>query len=389
MAKKYIDYKTSFHALGYVFRLNELNDVIECNGTRLTDTIDAEIKSKMGDVGFGSRPRVKEAWKRLAGENRYHPIREYFERLPVWSGQDSFGQLMSFFDFKHRAFAHTAIRKFMIGTIAKVFEQHRNFMLVIDGKQMMGKSYFSRWLCPIEKYFVEGALNPDHNDTKLRTMSYFMWEVAEFQSTTRKSDQEALKNIISQSRMTARRPYSRYDLEKPITVSFIGTINENGNGMLTDSTGSTRFATINILNINHDYTKINREDLWSQIYFSYLNGEKGELTLPERNTQEYINKGYEMSSLATQLFFANYEIDTLKYVDNWISIAEIISTLELQGLKMPQRISQMDISALLIKEGCERSNKSTITGCGRQTCYNGIEAIKQANPKINVWGKTP
>lgn len=382
MTRKYHEYVQQFNALGFSFRWNELTDCVECNGEIINKPLEATIKSRMADRDFTRREQVEEAWIRIAGENKYHPIKDYFESLS-WNGQDHFGQLMACMEFKERAIAQKFWWRFLTGSQAKVFEQGQNFMLILDGVQGIGKSYLVSWLAsPLKKYFVEGALSPDHKDTQIRVTNNFMWEVAEFQATIRKADQEALKHIITQRVMTVRRPYGKYDIEKPIIANFIGTMNENGGGFLTDTTGSRRFATVNIQAINHDYsTKIDINQLWAQIYSAYKAGENGILDHDESMEQSRINRGYEVGSPAVEMLYQHYRIDPIKHCDSWIPISEIIINLEERGLKGAQKFLMMEISAELVRVGCERSKLNTVTGNGRLTCYNGI--------KENVFSRVP
>ena len=98
--------------------------------------------------------------------------------------------------------------------------------LVLDGPQGIGKSFLVRWLCPKERYYIEGGINTEDKDSLIRLASKWIWEVGELQATTRKADREALKDFISRRDVTVRPAYGRYDIVKPALASFIVTINE-------------------------------------------------------------------------------------------------------------------------------------------------------------------
>jgi len=380
MPKTFLEHQTAFNQLGYVFKLNELNDIVECNGKRITDTMAARVKSQMIDRGFKSRVGIEEAWMRQAGDNPYNPVKEYFRNLQ-WNGQDVFGEWMSYLTFnepKDAAIDDMSARfiwRFLVGCVGKLFDQQQNFMLIIDGVQGIGKSYLVWWLSPLKEYFNEGALNPDSKDSQLRMISYFLWEVGEFQATTRKSDKEALKNIIMQRNMVVRRSYGKYDLEKPIICNLVGTINENSSGYLTDTTGSRRFVTIQITGIDKRYSQsVNIDQLWAQIYTAYLQGETGHLSDIEAAERERINENYQMTSPAVELLHRYYEIDPDgKHKDEWIPISNIVVTLEQDyGLTGSQKFNQMLLAEELARMGCEKSRDGAETGHGRLTCYRGV-----------------
>ena len=375
MAKTYTQYKSAFAQLGLIFRLNTLNDSIECNGVRLTDIGAYTIESKMFDLGFTSAAGIKRNYARAAGENSYHPIIEWLDSL-VWGGQDTFTEFMNHISFQHPIISNQFFKRFLLGCVGKVRNQDQNFMLVCDGVQGIGKSFLANWLVPdcMKHYYVEGGLDPEHKDTKLRVISNFLWEVGELQGTTRKADLEALKNIITQDNMTVRKPYGYHDMNKPITCNFVGTVNENGAGFLNDITGNRRFAITKILGINWDYTKFNPSDLWAQINTLYQLGERGKLTRQEQTEQTIINEEYSTLSHVEQYLLAYYEIDLILHSNSWIPVHEIMSELELQGLsKANQRMNQMELASILSKLGCHKSRLGSTTGHGRSVCYNGLE----------------
>jgi predicted P-loop ATPase len=61
---------------------------------------------------------------------------------------------------------------------------------------------------------------------------------------------EALKWFLTLETVTVRRPYGHFDLDKPALASFIGTVNDDGAGFLTDVTGNRRFRPTSLTTIN-------------------------------------------------------------------------------------------------------------------------------------------
>ena len=369
--KTHDDYARQFSVLGYSFKMNDMDDSIEVNDIRLNDGYVAEIESKMSDASFPVS-NCRRAWTYEAHKARYHPIKDYFNGLQ-WTGQDHFGEFVNYFQFDNHDFATTALWRFMLGVVGKALNRDQNFMLVLDGKQGIGKSWLSRWICPLEKYFVEGTLNPDHNDTKLRIIANLIWEVGELQYTTRKTDVEAIKNIITQREITARPPYYRHDITKPVTCSFIGTINENGAGFLNDPTGSRRFVVAKINSIDHDYIKLNKDQLWAQVAAAYKAGERGSLTQNEQKEQNQINSGYTLISSTHEILLTLVEIDPDKYPNIWTPAANILLHLFANGMTGSQKAAQMEVAAIMEELGIEKSNVHSVTNHGRKTCYRGVK----------------
>lgn len=368
--------------LGYKFRMNVTTDKVEVehNGELLplTDALAAKIRVDMRDKGFGSVNVMQDAYIAEALKNQYHPVREYLESLPAWNGEPVIEQLSSYFVDRYDVFC-IFLRRWLIGCIAKALKQEQNFMLVLDGPQGLGKSYFARWICPPvlrSKMFMEGGVKTDDKDTWLRLCDRFIWEVAELGATTRKADREALKDFISRREVTIRQPYGRYEATRPALANLIGTINSEGIGFLNDPTGNRRFAVTEIQTIDRAYSEeIDVDSLWAQAYALSLSGESHRLNEKEIGRQAAINEEYQVTSVVEEMFWSVYEIDP---DDNaWTSVAEIVSELELQGLKGQQHRTIMELASIFKREGVEKKRM----GSTRATAYRGV--IRKPLSQIN------
>lgn len=375
-------YIQQLYALGYQFRMNETTDKVEVitggESTPLTDPLAAKIRTQMRDAGYPNINVMQDAYIAEALKNSYHPVREYLEGLPAWSGEPVIEQLSGYFTEKHGVFC-PFFRRWLIGAIAKALKHEQNFMFVLDGPQRIGKSYFARWLCPPSlkpKMFMEGGVKTEDKDTWLRLCDRWIWEVAELGSTTRKADREALKDFISRREVTIRQPYGRYEATRPALASLIGTINSEGIGFLNDPTGNRRFAVVELTHIDKAYAKsIDVNKLWAQAYALFQSGESHHLSNEEIATQETINEEYEVSNIVEEVFWSFYEIDLQS--QEWTPIADIVYELELQGLnKGQQHRTLMELANILKREGVEKARK----GSSRVTMYRGV--VKKPLHKI-------
>lgn len=338
--------------LGYSFRFNEVTDRVEVNGVPMTDALAAEIRMKMRDEGHKRVSEFEDAYTAYAWANRYHPIRDYISSL-TYDGQPHIAKLASHFADKHDIFG-TFLRRWLIGAVAKVYEKAQNFMLVLDGPQDIGKSFFAAWLCPqgLRDYRNEGGVETNDKDTWLRLVSTWLWEVSELGATTRKADREALKDFISRIDVTVRRPYGRFDVTKPALASLIGTINDEGPGFLNDPTGSRRFAVVELKEIDHGYTAIDLSQVWAEAYTAYQAGESWRLTTAERRVQTDINANYEVESGVNGFLRKYYKLDPTG--DGWTSGIDIVQELEVMGLKSNQHGALMELARLMKNAGIER-----------------------------------
>jgi len=366
------DYLTQLKHLGYDFKLNDCDDTIEVNGIPLEDGQMDMIRTQMRDAGFHLVGVAEEVYRAYAWKHRYHPVKEYLSGLS-WDGRDHIATLSTYFVDEYGMFP-TWIRKWLIGAVAKVFQAEQNPMLVIDGKQGIGKSEFVKFLArPLPAYFTEGSIDPGDKDSIIRLARYWIWEVSELGATTRKADYEALKSFLTMRKVTVRKPYGRTDIIKPAMASFIGTIN-NSSGIFSDPTGSRRFLVCNILSIDWTYSTLDPSNIWAEAMASYLAGEDYRLTPDERVKANEIAEQYEspepIENLLNKFFVIVPNNPTL-----WTSTTDILTILEdpMEGnLRGTTRSNAMALAITATKLGlkkCKRTNKLSQYVWG----YSGIQ----------------
>lgn len=360
---KTADYLTDLKQLGYSFRYNDVTDRIEVNGQPLSDVLAAQVRSQMRDQGHRHMSAVEDAYTAAAAVNRYHPVRDYLSGL-TWDGQPHIARLADYFTDKHGVFG-LYLRRWLIGAVAKAFEETTNFMLVLDGPQDIGKSYFVAWLCPraLTAYQTAGKINPDDKDIWIRLSSKWLWEVGEMGATIRYADREALKDFITHLTVTVRRPYARHDSVKPALASLIGTVNGAAGSLLNDQTGSRRFAVCELQAIDwRGYlAAIDRDQVWAEAFTAYQAGERWNLIDAERARQLAINEEYEVELPLEGLLHRYYVVDPTDPV-SWTSGIEIVTELEVMGLKGLQQRSLSELGSLMKRLGITRERRRQTWG---------------------------
>lgn len=389
---KYQNWVDDLKRLGVDFRTNELNDSLEVlyeNEWQLMDEfLEAAIKTDLREIGYGSKKKgplspVLDACKKLARQQRYHPVKDYFQSLrgkyaPSTNGPYVINSLAPFFQNPDGMFI-TWLFKWMVGAIAKVYQGERNPLLVLVGPQNIGKSYLARWLCPIDRetYFVEQAIRPDDKDSSLRLTDTLVWEVAELGATTRRADVESLKAFITQRFPRERRSYGKYDNRKPALCSFIGSVNFDGAGFLNDVTGSTRFLSCEVLGIDFDYAKlIDIHLLWAEAYFYYCNfSQCWKLTAEEEKTQQAINAKYEMVSEMDEALDNAFEFTANP--DDFMTSLEVRNHLASHGFSVSGSTgASRELARHLYKRGVIQGRAKFQEG---QPHLRGYIGIKKAN----------
>lgn len=358
-----IEFVQTLTHLGYSFALNECGDIVEVNGKRLEDIELSTIRARMRAEGFNNAHAVEDVVKMQAGLKRYHPIKNFFSLTGMnWDGQNNIANLAEHFEDitePHKLFG-LWLRKWLIGAVAKVMGdgKHQNAMLVLDGTQGIGKSYFAYWLCtPMPRYFIEGAIDTNDKDSLIRLISNWIWEVSELGATTRKSDIESLKAFISQRMVTVRRPWGRMDMVKPAMASLLGTVN-NSAGILADQTGNRRFLVSTIKSIDWTYSvKIDPSQVWGEAARAYMDGEKWEPTRKELKMAEENNDSFRVPDVIEGYLARYFDIDPHNH--NWFTVtSEIESKLQTTGFRGGNsRSSAMQIAATLKELGLKKGRK--------------------------------
>lgn len=363
--------------LGYTFRLNLANDIIECNGAPMDDITGARIRTQMRDLDVRPIGAVDDVIATLAHANAYHPVRDYLNALE-WDGQQHISMLAAkltssdppiiYRDGRQRALHHVYLFRWLIGACAKAMTGEQNMMLVLAGPTGLGKSELARWLCSgIPAHFIESAINPGERDTDVRLMTMFLWEVAELDATTRKADVAALKAFITKQTVTTRQAYHHHDTRKPALASFIGTVNPSV-GFLSDDTGSRRFWITTITGLDWDYRELDVNQVWAEAMHHYRKGTPATL-LPEevtaRNTQ---NKEHETESPLEGWITKHFDLNAPETA--LMNAADIIDHLRAHDIRLSgtERSQAMEISRVLTHLGVQRGE-----GRNRRS-YCGIRA---------------
>lgn len=371
-------YINALKKLGYSFRFNLCTNEVEVNNQKITDQIAQDIRTKVRDVGLFETNIIEDAYGAEAWRNQYHPIKDYLMSLS-FRGGDPITELSTYFEDEHNVLP-LLLRRFLVGSCARVMAGEQNRMLVLDGAQGLGKDHFAKWIAsPLPEYFYEGPIMPDEKDHRIRLTSTWIWNVNELGSTTRRSDREALKAFLTIQIVRERKAYGRYDSQGKALASFIGTVNNEG-GILNDPTGHRRYMVAHVKSIDWSYTSLDVDQIWAQAFDLYLSGESWMLSGDELKRVNDINEEYQVTDIVEETLKELFEI-TPGDTSYWMSTVEIMEVMKAEsngivrggGLRPGSEIDTRRLASALTKLGLVKTNPLLDTSGRRRRGYNGIK----------------
>lgn len=359
--------------LGYEFSLNQMDDQVYVNGAMLTDVTAATIRSQMSDIGHTRFNIIEDAYTRKAQGRPFHYVTDYLGGLQ-WNGKNNILELCDKFTDSDGMF-YFFLRRWLVGAVAKAYTGAQNPMLVLDGAQGIGKSQFTRWLCPIPQMYLDAAIHPDSKDSLMSLMTRWIWEVSELGNTTRRADRDALKNFLTMENVTVRVPYGKHLICKPALASFIGTINSDGGGLLDDNTGNRRFLIVELQAIDWSYTSLDIDQIWAEAKSAYDSGEDWRLDTAETAQANAIKERYVIQDPLEDWLEKFFEIDPAKQGDpEWRTpTTDIVDALHQAGWRMSTpKGESMAISTALTNLGLTKPVNKIIFNKLQVRGYNGI-----------------
>lgn len=268
-------------------RINRYNAIDD----REIECIRLHLAEKFG-VEFSSQTMWKSVDLVAAGDV-YHPIKDVLETYK-WDGTprvDSW--LQRYCGSADNDLTNVMGRKVLVAMIARIYSPGCKFdyVLVLEGAQGIGKST----TCEIlgGEWYGDAPVDPTDKDCIPYIHSKWVIELSEM-ITTRKTDNDRLKNFLSRKEDDVRLPYARARQRFPRQCIFIGTINPDDVGYLTDTTGNRRFWPVFCEKFDLDGLKRDREQLLAEAIQIYKKGES--LMLPHALIDE--NEKENMKRLA-------------------------------------------------------------------------------------------
>ena len=265
----------------------------------------------------------------------HDPIRNYFDTLPDWDGEDHIQKLAACVELRDEETRPTFelhLRKWLCGAYACGYytARHGNrneLFLILTGKQGKRKTTFFRSLVPLQllDYRLESISKDNEKDAYSALSRSFIYIDEELSFLT-KRENKTLKKLTSTEVFEFRDTYGKFDEKYERRVSFCGSTNEGE--FLQDDTGTRRFLVHAVEKVDEDKLKgFDISKVWSQAKALKESGFAHWLNDEEIDTVEALNVGFSKSDYDEDLLLRYFRPARSNESGEWLQPSAIAERL--------------------------------------------------------------
>ncbi len=147
------------------------------------------------------------------------------------------------------------LKKWIVALVGCAIDENtiNQTALIFIGEQGIGKTTWLTKLVPqeLKRYYYEGPIRTGSKDAMIQISETFLINLDEMENAM-KGDGTALKQLITQTTVAIRKPYTRDSISIPRRTSFTGSINHKS--FLNDSSGNRRYLCIEVSDFNNQHS---------------------------------------------------------------------------------------------------------------------------------------
>ncbi|WP_235440951.1 virulence-associated E family protein [Limnoraphis robusta] len=314
--------------IGNQLRFNERTREIELFSEELgikgerfyLDFLEDDISEYFGITIDAKDKTVEGIIRKLAKENAYDPVRDYLDQCAQqYSDTKILDNLAENLLGTDEPIHQIIFKKTLVGAVARVYDpgcKCESVTILQSPRQGINKSRTWETLFGRE-YFCDNVGDISNKDEVAKLHRVWGCEWSEFESITSKKDVGKIKSFLSTSVDLIREPYGRKCEPIPRRAIIVGTTNTDD--FLRDDTGSRRF---NIIEVNKpeidiDWLKEHRDQIWAAAVHLYRQGEIWWLTASEQKQSNEINEDFR-DELPLEQEILNLLSDKNEVTIDWI-----------------------------------------------------------------------
>ncbi len=228
-----------------------------CGVRQWTDADDSGLRGYLEAVyKITGKEKTMDGFAVYALNNKVHRLRDYLT-AQIWDGVPRVDTLLiDYFGAEDSPYVRESIRKTLVGAVARIFHPGIKFdtMLILAGRQGMGKSTFFRYLGL--DWYSDSLVTFEGKDAAELLQGYWIIEAGELTGMS-KSEMNTVKQFLSKGDDVYRAAYGRRTEKYLRQCIIVGTTNEAE--FLKDYTGNRRFWPVDLACRSH------RKDIWRDL----------------------------------------------------------------------------------------------------------------------------
>lgn len=247
-----------------------------CGVRQWKDADDSGLRGYVESVyKITGKEKILDGFAVYALNHKVHKLRDYLSAL-AWDGVPRIDTLLvDYFGAEDSVYAREAVRKTLVGAVARIFHPGIKFdtMLILAGPQGIGKSTFFRYLGM--DWYSDSLCTFEGKDAAELLQGYWIIEAGELTGMT-KSEMNTVKQFLSKCDDVYRAAYGKRTEKYLRQCVIVGTTNETE--FLKDYTGNRRFWPVDLTgegrrkNIWRDLP-VEVQQIWAEAVALYRLGE--------------------------------------------------------------------------------------------------------------------
>lgn len=304
--------------------------------TVMNDRIESSVWRAVNNAGIKVNITVVRQLLNSDLFGEFNPFEYYFYSLPKWNGKDYIGELAATIrtdnDDEYWRFC---LEKWITAMVASLLDKNvvNHLMIILNSSQGLGKTQWIQNILPPElsDYFAMASLVEKEKDLLLKFCYHAVILLDEMDAFSQR-ELSLVKKLITQNRVDERKAYAHNEEKYTRYASLMATTNNQK--MLSDPTGSRRFAPFNIIKMNYQF-KIDYRQLYAQVMHNYLSGYRFWLNLDEIDQLNAHNEAFQLPVPEEEFLLTYFTKERIHDNPQYLTASEILRKISLRtGLRI-------------------------------------------------------